>query len=62
MLCDTQTGNIGWDMTDPDNAGMTEDELHKRDEDTYKNPKTKDKAVNKWKYTGLCYADHLNAH
>ena len=34
MLCDTQTGNIGWDMTDPDNAGMTEDELHKRDEDT----------------------------
>lgn len=59
-LCDSATGNIGWDMTNADNAGKTESTLHKRDKDTYANPKKNKKAENKWKYTGVCYADHLN--
>lgn len=60
MLCDSKTGNIGWDMTEASNAGKTEDQLHKRDEASYGNPKKNKGAANKWKYTGICYADHLN--
>jgi hypothetical protein len=60
MLCDTKTGNIGWEMMLEDNKDKSENELHTRDEATYKNPK-KDKKADTWKYTGICYADHLNA-
>lgn len=60
ILCDSNTGNIGWDMTDADNQGKTEAELRKRDKGTYSNPKEDKKVENKWKYTGVCYADHLN--
>lgn len=62
LLCDSETGNIGWDMTVTENTGKTEAELHKRDKDTYKNPKKDKKDENKWRYTGVCYADHLNAN
>lgn len=56
ILCDTATGNIGWDTTSAENKGKTEAELHKRDSGEYRKPP----AVKKWKYTGICYADHLN--
>lgn len=60
ITCDSKTGNIGWDMTRDVNSGKTEDELHKRDKDEYKNPPTsKDR---KWKYTGVCYADHVESN
>lgn len=62
MLCDVRTGNIGWDISETENSGHTEAELHARDASTYKNPKKDKGAENKWKYTGVCYADHLNGH
>lgn len=62
MLCDSKTGNIGWNMSDADNTKQTETELHDRDVDSYKNPKKNKSAGNKWTYTGICYADHLDGH
>lgn len=56
ILCDSKTGNIGWDMTDASNKGKTEAELHKRDGETYKKPP---QANAHWKYSGVCYADHV---
>ena len=61
LLCDAETGNIGWDMTAAENKGKTETELHDRDAASYSNPKKNKKAENKWRYTGVCYADHVNA-
>ncbi len=60
MLCDSNTGNIGWDVTASENRDKSESELRTRDKDTYANPKRDKTASNKWKYTGVCYADHLN--
>lgn len=60
IMCDSKTGNIGWDITIVDNMGKTESQLRKRDKDTYSNPKKNKTAGNKWKYTGICYAGHLN--
>lgn len=59
ILCDSQTGNIGWDMSKTANSGHTESELHNRDKDSYKlgsKGKTKE---HEWFYTGVCYADHV---
>lgn len=56
ILCDTQTGNIGWNMTDKENAGKTEAELHKRDSQSYKHPPGKDAH---WRYYGVCYAEAI---
>jgi len=61
LVCDPATGNIGWDMSDPANKDKTEDELHKRDKASYGNPKKNKGAANKWRYTGVCYADHVDA-
>jgi hypothetical protein len=61
VLCDPQTGNIGWDMTDPRNAGQTVAALHARDADSYAHPPSpsiKPRPV-PWRYFGICYADHL---
>jgi hypothetical protein len=58
ILADTQTGNIGWDITNDDNKGKTEAELHERDKNEYKKPPEKDKRS--WIYSGVCYADHIN--
>jgi len=55
ILCDLRTGNIGWDMNDPDNAGKTEAELHQRDGSSY----SKRPCGAKWKYSGVCYADRV---
>lgn len=59
ILDDSKTGNIGWDMTKEENKGKTESELHERDKDQYKSPPPK--AERLWKYSGVCYADHVNS-
>ncbi len=56
ILCDTQTGNIGWDMTDPANQGQTETQLHARDRTSYGHGPG---AGSHWRYYGVCYADRL---
>ncbi len=61
VLCDTDTGNIGWRMSEKDNAGQSEFDLHGRDKSSYGNPKINKGEANKWVYTGVCYADHLNS-
>lgn len=56
VFCDSATGNIGWDMSDPANAGKSEAELHQRDAKLYaKGPA----AGAHWKYFGICYADAI---
>jgi len=54
VLCDSATGNIGWDVTDSENKGKTETDLHKRDSASYKSPPGSDAH---WRYFGVCYAD-----
>jgi hypothetical protein len=56
ILCDSRTGNIGWDMNDAQNKGKTEGELHKRDAGSYSKPP---QSGAHWKYSGVCYADRL---
>jgi len=56
ILCDSKTGNIGWDMTDAENKGKTEADLHKRDSGSYSKPP---QAGAHWKYSGVCYADAI---
>lgn len=56
ILCDSKTGNIGWDMTDAENKGKTEAELHKRDAGSYSKPPA---AGAHWRYLGVCYADRI---
>lgn len=56
ILCDTQTGNIGWDMNDAENTGKTETALHNRDSASYSQGKT---ISSHWKYSGVCYADKI---
>ncbi|HVN19025.1 MAG TPA: hypothetical protein VMU05_09645 [Dongiaceae bacterium] len=56
ILCDSQTGNIGWDMTDSENTGKTEAQLHARDKGSYSSPPD---ANAHWKYSGVCYADSV---
>ncbi len=57
VLCDATTGNIGWDMTQAENKGKTQAELHTRDQGGY--AAGKPVAGAHWKYFGICYADHL---
>jgi hypothetical protein len=58
MLCDSETGNIGWNMSKSDNKDKSEDELHERDKEQYKKPPPKKNR--KWDYTGVCYAEHVD--
>ncbi len=58
ILCDSLTGNIGWDMTEADNKGKTEADLHKRDARP-KGGYDKRKAGDNWIYSGVCYADAI---
>lgn len=55
ILCDSQTGNIGWDMTDPANTGKSEAELRQRDSGSY----SRRPPDAHWKYSGVCYADAI---
>jgi hypothetical protein len=56
VLCDAKTGNIGWDMTKPDNRGKSEAALHLRDAAKYRHAPG---AGDCWGYFGICYADRL---
>jgi hypothetical protein len=56
ILCDSATGNIGWDMNDAANTGKTEAQLHKRDSPSYAKPPG---PRAHWKYSGVCYADKV---
>lgn len=42
--------------------GQTVAKLHERDHGSYANPKKDKKDENKWKYTGVCYADQVDSH
>lgn len=54
ILCDPNTGNIGWNLTDPDNAGLTLQQLRARDGGAFRRPRRNDAD---WQYSGVCYAD-----
>jgi hypothetical protein len=56
ILCDSTTGNIGWDMTDAENTGKAEAQLHQRDRSAYG---AAPGANAHWKYSGVCYADKV---
>ncbi len=56
ILCDAATGNIGWDMTDPENVGKTAAQLRNRDSGSYSKPPDTNAH---WKYSGVCYADAI---
>lgn len=56
ILCDSNTGNIGWDINDEKNSGKTEAELRKRDSSKYSKPPDSN---SHWKYSGVCYADKI---
>lgn len=56
-LCDSTTGNIGWNMNGPENSGLSEAQLYIRDQPTYRRGTAGQSAHNRWVYSGLCYAD-----
>jgi hypothetical protein len=56
ILCDSATGNMGWNMDDAENKGKSEADLHKRDRASYSKPPA---AGAHWKYLGVCYADRI---
>lgn len=56
IMCDSQTGNIGWNMTEPANIGKSEHELHHRDSASYSRAPRPGDA---WGYFGVCYADSV---
>ncbi|MDH4580431.1 hypothetical protein E8F20_00905 [Pseudomonas sp. BN415] len=59
LLCDSQTGNIGWLADKEENKDKTESELRERDKETYKLGTKGQSADHPWFYTGVCYADHV---
>ncbi|CAN7759293.1 hypothetical protein LJR034_007154 [Caballeronia sp. LjRoot34] len=59
MLCDPKTGNIGWDISDPANSEKSADQLHDRDVHQYPKMKAGQGSDHPWKYSGVCYADHV---
>lgn len=59
ILCDPSQGNIGWDMNNPSNAGKTKEQLHDRDKGEYSKMKKGQGKDHPWKYTGICYVDHI---
>jgi hypothetical protein len=55
ILCDTATGNIGWNMDDAENTGKSEADLRARDKASYQ----RHTADAHWNYYGVCYADRV---
>jgi hypothetical protein len=56
VLCDSKTGNIGWDLTKPENQGKNEAALHQRDAAKYRHAPGPGDC---WGYFGICYADRI---
>lgn len=59
VLCDTQTGNIGWLTHQEENKDKTEAELRERDKGTYMRGTSGQSKEHPWVYIGVCYADHV---
>jgi hypothetical protein len=59
VLCDSNTGNIGWSTDKEKNKDKTEAELRKRDKDTYSKGSAGQSDDHPWEYKGVCYADHV---
>ena len=59
ILCDTQTSNIGWKITESKNKENTESKLHERDKAEYYKMSQGQSADHPWVYSGVCYADYL---
>jgi hypothetical protein len=59
ILCDTKTGNIGWDNTVEANKDKAESDLRDRDKGEYNKMKKGQTTEHPWKYSGVCYADHI---
>ena len=62
VLCDTKIGNMGWDPDLKANSGKSESDLHERDKDSYKDGKSGQTADHPWKYSGICYANHVEGN
>lgn len=60
ILCDDSATNIGWNMSIAENAHKTEADLHKRDVKEYRKGKSGQSEDHPWRYTGVCYADHVS--
>ncbi|EKK5244494.1 hypothetical protein ACI00O_001426 [Cronobacter sakazakii] len=58
-LCDSTSGNIGWNMNNPTNSGQNEEQLHNQDQPTYGIGSRGQSAQHAWVYSGLCYADKV---
>lgn len=56
ILCDSNTGNIGWDTNNAANTGKSEAELRARDKASYSRPPASNAH---WEYSGVCYADQI---
>jgi len=54
IVCDSKTGNLGWNMDDELNTGKTEKQLRERDKGGYNHLPGKD---DHWIVSGVCYAD-----
>ncbi|MHC8305772.1 hypothetical protein [Pseudomonas sp. PB3P13] len=61
ILCDSNTGNIGWSMDSEKNKGKTESDLRERDKSTYEKGTKGQSDDHPWGYKGVCYADHVLA-
>lgn len=59
ILCDSNSGNIGWSMDKEKNKDKTEAELRERDKDTYGKGSKGQTSDHPWRYSGVCYADHV---
>jgi hypothetical protein len=59
ILCDSNTGNIGWSTDKEKNKDKTEAQLRERDKDTYSKGSKGQSDDHPWDYKGVCYADHV---
>ncbi|MBV7550632.1 hypothetical protein KW849_30620 [Pseudomonas sp. PDM26] len=59
LLCDANTGNIGWSTDNEKNKDKTQAQLRERDKETYSKGTKGQSDVHPWQYLGVCYADHV---
>ncbi len=59
LLCDANTGNIGWSMDNEMNKDKTQAQLRERDKGTYSKGSKGQSDDHPWQYQGVCYADHV---
>ncbi len=59
LLCDSNTGNIGWSTDNEKNKDKTQAQLRERDKETYSKGTKGQSEDHPWQYQGVCYADHV---